>query len=360
MINNKLIDKLIIVYIKGNKSHETDSPRSKIILKKANIFIDEIKSAIKQNKGDILPIIKSKPKEWTSVREIRIQNAINDIKRYNSTFFLGAGVSVSANIPKWDELLKNLLLCKDCYCMNEYDEVTKEMGLSNLITARYIAKAANLDKQTIVNSIRDLLYTKSGKESQLITTICSLIQKLGKVQSIITYNYDTLIEENLNKKEIKNYSVYKYNRSDNSVLPVYHVHGIIFRKNSENVPENIVLSEEDYHEKYSQVFDWSNVEQLHALTRNTCLFIGLSMKDPNLRRLLEIAKKGYGKALRHYVFLERDSFYENKEKSEQDFLTRENILADLGLNVIWYEGNNNHKELPTLIERIQKEISSQE
>lgn len=186
--------------------------------------------------------------------------------------------------------------------MNKYYEVTKEMGFSNLITARYIAKAANLDKQTIVNSIRDLLYTKSGKESQLITTICSLIQKLGKVQSIITYNYDTLIEENLDKKEIKNYSVYKYNRSDNSVLPVYHVHGIIFRKNSENVPENIVLSEEDYHEKYSQVFDWSNVEQLHTLTRNTCLFIGLSMKDPNLRRLLEIAKKRLWKSFTALCF----------------------------------------------------------
>ena len=111
----------------------------------------------------------------------------------------------------------------------------------------------------------------------------------------------------------------------------------------------VVLTEDDYHQVYSEVFDWSNVEQLHALTRCTCFFIGLSLNDPNLRRLLEIAQRGSSKSVRHYVFLERKSEYEIIEKAEKDFQIRENMLADLGLNVIWYKGNDEHKELPELL-----------
>ena len=77
------------------------------------------------------------------------------------------------------------------------------------------------------------------------------------------------------------------------------------------------------------------------------------MKDPNLRRLLEIAKRYSGSAVRHYVFLERSSFTKNLQKSEMDFQIRENLMADLGINVIWYEGNDNHKELPELLKRFR-------
>lgn len=36
-------------------------------------------------------------------------------------------------------------------------------------------------------------------------------------------------------------------------------------------------------------------------------------------------------------------------KAEKDFQTREDMLADFGLNVIWYKGNDEHRELPKLL-----------
>ena len=78
------------------------------------------------------------------------------------------------------------------------------------------------------------------------------------------------------------------------------------------------------------------------------------MKDPNLRRLLEIAQRNSGKAVRHYVFLERKSVHKEFEKAETDFQTREDLLADLGLNVIWYKGNDNHRELPMLLKQLHE------
>ena len=75
------------------------------------------------------------------------------------------------------------------------------------------------------------------------------------------------------------------------------------------------------------------------------------MEDPNLRRLLEVATKDCEKAVRHYVFLERTCFSNEEEKAERDYQIREDLLADLGLNVIWFKGNDNFRELPELLKQ---------
>ena len=103
---------------------------------------------------------------------------------------------------------------------------------------------------------------------------------------IITYNFDDLLDEFLNKKDF-------YSVSDNIIprtkeVPIYHVHGMISRDNTR--PSNSVLSEKDYHHLYSNPHNWANVVQLNALYTSTCFFIGFSMTDPNQRRLLELAR----------------------------------------------------------------------
>ncbi len=77
-------------------------------------------------------------------------------------------------------------------------------------------------------------------------------------------------------------------------LPIYHVHGYLpqhstdFDNNSDNL---IVFSERAYHTIYADPFSWSNIIQLYTLKENTCLFIGLSITDPNMRRLLDISTR---------------------------------------------------------------------
>lgn len=118
------------------------------------------------------------------------------------------------------------------------------------------------------------------------------------------------------------------------------------KNKGETVLANAILSENQYHKLYEEAFHWSNVEQLHALQRNTCYFIGFSMADPNLRRLLDIAKSDG----RHFVFLRRKEFSicEN-QKNEENLRVHERLMNSLGLNVIWFE---DFHELPKLLERI--------
>lgn len=156
-----------------------------------------------------------------------------------------------------------------------------------------------------------------------------------------------------------------------NTLPIYHVHGIIPKTGP---TDTVVFSEEEYHKRYSNSFHWSNVEQLHALSRMHCFFIGLSMTDPNLRRLLDIAhnmnttnedthfaflrrtkKNDYcmpevQKSCK-YVHISKSLVDEKKQKEIYDlnYGVIESIFRDLGVQIIWYE---DFDELPKLLSNV--------
>ena len=102
------------------------------------------------------------------------------------------------------------------------------------------------------------------------------------------YNFDDVLEQMLQAKGLINTEDFTSISKDaeiksHNTLPIYHVHGIIPEKGPTDI---VVFSEEEYHNRYANSYHWSNVEQLHALSRMHCFFIGLSMSDPNLRRFL--------------------------------------------------------------------------
>ncbi|MBP5715608.1 MAG: SIR2 family protein, partial [Bacteroidales bacterium] len=87
---------------------------------------------------------------------------------------------------------------------------------------------------------------------------------------------------------------------------------------------------------YFDSYSWSNIEQLHALDRNVCILIGLSMCDPNLRRLLDFSKRNQENVYpRHYVILQRKAFEDgNDQKNKEHWKNMELMMYDLGMNII--------------------------
>lgn len=201
----------------------------------------------------------------------------------------------------------------------------------------------NNDDNNFVTSIKNALNV-SANNSLLIRNIGNAI-KTKRINQIITYNYDDLIENELDLSGINFTSISKSERLIGDSLPIYHVHGYIpiIRKNSKYNPNDVRLSEDSYHEIYKDSYHWSNVIQLYALNNSTCFFIGLSMKDPNLRRLLDISTKRGDESIYHFAFLKRDEFTQHK-------LT-ENIFREMEVQIIWYE---KYDELPDLINRISQ------
>ena len=297
---------------------------------------------------------------WIEERDNnRIPFLIKSIKDNNSTLFLGAGVGQSAKLPSWNELLKKIFQKSSFKHLYEtdLDKISEACYNSNLITARYLTQNLKDKKDELNKVIHEAFYVDSKPQySKLMKSIVALTAK-KPIKSIITYNFDDLIDQRISNA----HSMYGKRRISNThEFPIYHVHGYVPEKNV-NADSEVILSEESYHEKYREVFDWSNVEQLYALSHTTCLFIGLSMSDPNLRRLLDIAKKNYvsdEQDCLHFAFLKRTNLNGcnmpcGYKKNEEHIEMLERIFKDLGITVIWYE---NHDDLPNILKLIVSKI----
>ena len=277
-----------------------------------------------------------------------------------NTLFLGSGVGKSEGLPNWSELLLKILSEVTGREIRKEDYMTllEANGDSSIIMGRYIRNLYVNRDNTIEQDIRSILYknrTLGEINSKTIHEIGYLIKNnRDKVDSVITYNYDDLIEQQLSNMGIDACSIFDTHEPDNR-FPVYHVHGILDEAGVKS--SKIVLSEDDYHEQYRRSFLWSNVEQLHALQNNNCFFIGLSMTDPNLRRLLDFTKsEANSKNQRDYrcfAFMRRADVLKDIKQNKENFLEEQRyILESMGVRVIWY---NDHNELPALIGQLYKE-----
>jgi hypothetical protein len=128
------------------------------------------------------------------------------------------------------------------------------------------------------------------------------------------------------------------------------VHGYLPR--AESIPEDteLVFSEDAYHGQFIDPFSWSNLIQLNKLTQNTCLFVGVSLTDPNMRRLLDVAwRKNPAKVLSHYIVKRLPKASDGDELDEVSRLLEEQDANALGLNVVWIE---DYSELPGFLREL--------
>ena len=283
-------------------------------------------------------------KHLSTQKEARLTNTINDqdrliykakttLKNEKITLFLGAGVSASAGAPTWNSLLEHLYIKKG---ISRIDSDVNSITKGRFVIDEYKKQSKDLDQTSFYEDLKEVLY-QSTKESKLISAISNLVQKCS-VESIITYNYDNLIEEEINRGEKQCESIYDKKRTNK--LPVYHVHGYISKSGEHS---DIILGEQEYHNIYAESYNWGSVEQLHAMCRTTCFFIGLSMSDPNLRRLLDISNKDSDIESAHYAFLRRIDY---------NVPFTETIMRGFGINCIWYDL---HEDLPIILNNFVEE-----
>jgi len=313
--------------------------------------------------------------------EFQINKIRNSYKQDDLVLFLGAGVSVVAGLPTWDGLLSKLLIAiienKTEININLEDEQKEKLaenlkrinGNSPLQVTRYISSGL---KDNFEKKVSETLYKTSKNVSEV-----SLLNAIGKlcipprsgngIRAIANYNFDDIIESVLNGFEIKNRPIYNDNSfPTNQEIGIYHVHGFLPRnpENFEGLRDSLLIfSEKNYHTIMSDPYNWSNLTQLNFFRENTCLFIGQSGTDPNLRRLLEIAKQRT-KISKHFIFLKRTPKKEfikgfeinlPDDKSINTLIEVHHTLQELsfdeiGLNVLWV---NEYSEIEEYLNKIK-------
>ncbi len=291
--------------------------------------------------------------------EYSIEPQLNSLKTALSnnrlSLVCGAGISIDSNIPRWKELLIDTLN----ESLNKHDlsntvsaeQLIKELPQSNLIIGKYLRQLLGRDFEKV---IRDRLYreynisNKARNVSEMMKSIVNLAsysKNNNRLDSIITFNFDELVEYYCSKNGINICPIWKESQRYNpNQLPIYHVHG--FLPNSIKLDEpNLVFDETTYHTQSIDPFCWANLVQLNTYSSNTCLFVGVSLSDPNLRRLLDISMRKNSKQ-NHFIIKTRKDATDASSLATMLF---ECDAASLGLSVIWC---SRHEEIPKIINKI--------
>lgn len=333
-------------------------------------------------------------------RRQQIKELSNAYKSGKLVLVLGAGVSEEYGLPDWNILLQKLLINTFITSATTEEKAllaylfTEVFHLDQLMAARYLQKYFQDRGISFENAVRDALYEKPylekedglEKEKETLNEIRELCASTGKnppLDSIITYNFDDVLENHLLSANVKiRYkSIYCAGmNTDDEELPIYHVHGFLPQKRKLEKEHKIMLSEDRYHQQYSEIYNWSNIIQINKFKDNTCLFIGTSLTDPNQRRLLDIAKSLRGKLDKghyHYIIRKKQDLQEVKEKLQKvleqnkklknlikDVDNAAEVLASLkenfeeedaasfGISTIWVE---NYEEIPKILRQIRRQ-----
>lgn len=292
---------------------------------------------------------------------------------------LGAGVSMSAGLPSWNQMISVLqaemlshLVSKQRGLPLAKAEQILELANNNFNTSsgvssplaqmRFIRSA--LSSEDYNKMVHNALYSNDITSSRLLEAICRICKptrNIAGIYSIITHNFDDLLEISLSDANIEYKDICKdEDVNSNDELNIFHVHGFLPR-NLDNFSQelDLVFTEEEYHHVYNNPYSWSNLVQINSFRDKTCVFIGSSLSDPNLRRLLDISSRK-GENPRHFAFLLRPSIINRSHSMSKTALTLyreilENLnntyYKTLGLNIIWVDDLN---EIPDLLLKLKQ------
>lgn len=313
---------------------------------------------------------------YVEKRSKYIEQLNNEYNNDKMVLFLGAGASRDAKIATWDILISELFVTLIDKELNEngieidkkartkiIKEIINQNGYSPLLQTRFLRNGFEDEFEKLVSEI---LYKNALETSELLEEIAQMCvhvrDKVG-IQAVVNYNFDDLVERNLERLRVKYRSIYGEGMiTNNDELGIFHVHGFLPHNKDgyENLAKSLlVFSEEGYHKLLLEPYNWANITQLNYLINNTCLFIGLSMTDPNMRRLLEIAaQKGMDgdNNSKHYAIMKRFNVKGNKVLQDiQRFeivneSLQESFYKELGINVLWIDEYN---EIPMILRKIK-------
>ena len=319
------------------------------------------------------PKNESSEESQTTTCETQIDELVRSCGDSKLVLVLGSGVSSNFGLATWKKLLNRLLLpdsIKHKLIADDPPSLDIQRLTDCLVSPIVIARYCRyLDKESRFNEmVRMELYKKEdyAQDNAInwLSSIAELCQS-ERVDSIITYNFDDMLEQHFAGKNFK-FTIYDGNnfKTKNSGLPIYHVHGFLQQHVAATEETKIIFSEEDYHEQYHDPFSWNTLIQLDKYRSNSCLFIGTSLTDPNQRRLLELGKKHkISDSVQHYVLRGRESLIvesqiEDKGQipSIKKYMERfyNKVDEDFGINTIWVDEFN---EIPAILNKITEKFT---
>lgn len=303
---------------------------------------------------------------------------------------VGAGVSVGSGIPSWPDLLRRVSEKIQGH-VTTFDTLLRyHFGLPAIAT---LLQEGYPSRGEFVNAVRDSLYQdfpfypggypkrdvqrmvefvkETNHTLQAVAAICALKRKGGqgydpnvRIKAVVTFNLDALFQAYVLAR-FRSRLVRTIERPSASwnpgKIPVYHVHGFLrfdskVGNPKKEAPDAMVLTEQDYFDVFNNPTSIFTYTFLHLLREHSFLFIGLSMNDDNLRRLLHYSKSERARSylaegsplrakrdvIRHFAVMAKPRNPEAREVIQSS-------LDGLGVRVLWV---HRFSEIPKRLQEV--------
>jgi hypothetical protein len=218
---------------------------------------------------------------------------------------IGAGMSIPRGLPHWKALVDRLILAWKQW---DRSEASRRLSPENYIAfirqnfQSDLAIVSYLRRRIAENgsvSFGQLLFSALYTTPRLFTPEPSNIHRhlvtlfAGYPRRIWTTNYDDLLEEAARSIGIPVSTLDPSRRQATNELMIAHLHGFLGPPGrAEGHPEPsqaetiLALAEDDYHTIASDVIGWTNREFYRLFDEHRVLILGMSLDDPNVRRVL--------------------------------------------------------------------------
>jgi len=191
------------------------------------------------------------------------------------TFFVGAGVSSSSALPTWAQLIERLA-----------EESQANIQVAD--TPESLLKAAESAKQFLGDRFPEAFRKALGYGKDQISPHPSFTHYLIAglpLRDVVTTNYDTLLEQAFKAIKLTAFTLNEPKDVANAPVGSFHtnilkIHGDISH------PDNTVFSESDYQNYFTNKPAVSTLLRGLLLSR-TFVFIGYSLRDPNLNVIID-------------------------------------------------------------------------
>jgi hypothetical protein len=224
--------------------------------------------------------------------------------------FIGAGISKSAGLPLWREIVIETL---------QDPAIAKGQDFINAIEAEILTPLEALDKIQQKNR-REVYKTFEEKTSDKIES--NLYKKIADIsRRIITTNYDSLIEYNTKIQSIDTSSNYNLQKLDDLDEFVLKIHG------SCTAIDKAIIFSTDYEDLYGPNGDLAKFQLEKLITSHSCLFLGFSMNDNYVKTLLDRLNQLYGE-------LGKEHFIISSDNINHGFVTTINIKSHSNLSSV--------------------------
>lgn len=264
-----------------------------------------------------------------------LNQVLESIRRGQVVLFLGSGFSLKAGAPssrKLVEAIKSKMT--DAELMDEWGEIRgEEKGEVSLSKVSGVYERL-YDRERLLAIVEDAMHFKTDnlEDHRNLTLI-------PHFQTIITTNYDTLLEDTYGDEcyVIRTASDCINKPTDKTCI--YKIHGDFQAK------EQIILTDDDYTEFFESKRGnslWAAVKD--ELLSHDVLFIGYSLDDTNIFKILQEINKDT-RGMEHHYYLVAPSITKSSKKK----IEKEGVL---------YIDGRAENILPKVIEVLDKKVDS--